>query len=221
MLCEQANPQLMEYAAGELPSHTANEVAAHINVCVNCQTDLQVINEMQQMANNWQDEKVPHWRPLPLPKRDVIENMRLWFPTAASTAALVIATLLYIQTPADNGTLPTQSNSNIAYETLPPLPQATQAAQAAIVESVMQRSRAQRQEELQTLLSILKAEMDRRSIETEESLRFVIASQLQGQRELDALYQQVTDLIRQPAAETEYLLDKPTQSDRHTRSVHQ
>ena len=215
MLCEHANPQLIEFAAGELSSDSAAQVAAHVELCITCQSDLQAINQMQQMANNWQETVPPHWTPLPAPKRDLFEHLRLWFPTAASTAALVMASLLYLQTPDTNGALPSQSN-NIAYETLPPLPQATQ---AAMVESVMQRSQAQRQEELQALLRILKAEMDRRSIETEESLRFVISSQLQGQRELDALYRQVTDLIKHPSTATEPAMDSETQAGTRSRSV--
>ena len=69
-----------------------------------------------------------------------------------------------------------------------------------MVKSVMDGSRKQRQEELQALLKMLKAEMDRRSIETEESLRFVITNQLHGQEELDELYKQVEGLMQEPVS---------------------
>jgi putative zinc finger protein len=195
MLCEHANPLLIEYATGELPAEEQQRVAAHLTDCAACQAEYAAVEHWQSMANNWQDEVVPQWHPAPMPKKDWYENFRVWFPTAASTAALAMATLMYVQLPQTTGALPNPVNTPANYEHLPPLPQATQ---AAMVERVMEGSREQRAEELQALLKILKAEMDRRSIETEESLRFVITSQLQGQQELDALYKQVEDLMEHP-----------------------
>ncbi len=196
MLCEHANPQLIEYAAQELSADAHSAVAAHLGSCKTCQQDYEAICQWQSMANNWHDEVVPTWKPAPIAKYDWLENLRLWFPTAASTAALAMATLLFVQMPQTNNTFGLDNQPSMTYESLPPLPQATQ---AAMVQSVMDGSREQRQEELRTLLQILKAEMDRRSIETEESLRFVISSQLQGQQELDALYREVEGLIGKTA----------------------
>jgi anti-sigma factor RsiW len=195
MLCEHANPYLIEYAEGELPSGRHTEVEAHLSGCAKCQADYDAIIQFRTMASNWHDEVVPAWKPAPIPGHDWFESFRLWFPTAASTAALAMATLIFIQLPETSGVLPTNQTMPTNYEALPPLPQATQ---AAMVQSVMDGSRQQRQAELQALLKILKAEMDKRSIETEESLRFVISSQLQGQQELDDLYNQVEDIMLNP-----------------------
>jgi len=196
MQCEQANPQLIEYAEGELPAAVTAEVEAHLNTCATCQADFAAISQWRGMAGNWHDEVVPNWKPAPVTGsggRDLFENLRMWFPTATSTAALAMATLIFVQMPPQNGgVLPTQQPAAASYESLPPLPQATQ---AAMVQSVMEGSREQRAEELQALLKILKAEMDRRSIETEESLRFIISNQLQGQEELDELYKQVEAMM--------------------------
>ena len=198
MLCEQANPLLIEYAEKSLSTDVHAQVEAHINTCAVCQTDMDAITQWRTMANNWHDEVVPSWKPAPVTGgahggRDVFEAIRVWFPTAASTAALAMATLLFIQMPGQtNGQLPTAQPVSSDYQSLPPLPQATQ---AAMVQSVMEGSREQRAEELQALLKILKAEMDRRSIETEESLRFIISNQLKGQDELDDLYDQVESLM--------------------------
>jgi len=199
MLCEHANSQLVEYATRELPPDVHHEVEQHLASCETCQADYDAIAVWRTMASNWHDEVVPSWKPQPMPRRDIFENLRLWFPTAISTAALAMAALIFVQTPQSNGTLPAGQPSAANYESLPHLPQATQ---AAMVQSVMDSSREQRQHELQALLKILKAEMDRRSIETEESLRFVISNQLQGQQELDELYRQVEayTLNPEPAA---------------------
>ena len=89
-----------------------------------------------------------------------------------------------------------------SFETLPELPQAQK---AAVVDSVLESSREQRQEEMNALLKHLTAEMNRRSIETGESMRFLISSQIQGQQEMDELYQRLEALLaegeRQPATE--------------------
>jgi hypothetical protein len=196
MLCEHANPQLVDFAAQELSSAIHAEVEQHLVSCETCQSDYAAIVEWRTMASNWHDEVVPDWKPMAVPGRDLFENFRQWFPTAISTAALAMATLIFVQTPqTDLGTLPTSQPQAVNFEALPPLPQAQQ---AAMVQSVMEGSREQRQGELQALLKILKAEMDRRSIETEESLRYVISHQLQGQEEMDELYRQVETIMLNP-----------------------
>lgn len=193
MLCEHANPFLVEYAERELPAGRMLEIEEHLTGCERCQADFAAITEWRTMAANWHDETPPLWQAPVMPGRDYLDSFRQWFPTFASAAALAMVALIYIQPPAaDNGTLPSGQTVATDYSSLPPLPQATQ---AAMVESVMEGSREQRQEELQALLKILKAEMDRRSIETEESMRYIISHQIQGQQELDDLYQQVEALM--------------------------
>lgn len=193
MLCEHANPLLIDYAQKSLNDSLSVEIETHLETCADCQSDLQAISMLSNMAENWHDETVPAWQPVPVTSHHSwLDNFRLWFPTAASAAALAVATMIFVQMPDNSGVLPASSQPLSSYQELPALPQATQ---AAMVESVMEGSREQRQEELQVLLQYLKAEMDRRTIETEDSLRFVITNQLQGQQELDELYQQVKDLV--------------------------
>ena len=201
MLCEHANPFLVEYAERELPPGRLLEIEEHLTDCERCQADLAAITEWRTMAANWHDEMPPAWQPVKMPGRDYLESFRQWFPTFASAAALAMVAIVYIQPPAaSNGTLPQGQPLATDYSSLPPLPQATQ---AAMVESVMEGSREQRQEELQALLQILKAEMDRRSIETEESMRYIISHQIQGQQELDDLYRQVEELMASGDAPTQ------------------
>ncbi|XOV84775.1 MAG: zf-HC2 domain-containing protein [bacterium] len=192
MLCEHANPLLIDYAQKLLNDSLSVEVETHLESCASCQSDFEAINMLSNMAQNWHDETVPAWQPAPITNHSWLDNFRLWFPTAASTAALAVATMIFVQMPESTGVLPASSEPISSYQALPELPQATQ---AAMVERVMEGSREQRQEELQVLLQYLKAEMDRRTIETEDSLRFVITNQLQGQQELDELYRQVKELV--------------------------
>ena len=206
MLCEQANAQLVEYASNELTPSLNLQIEQHITGCDTCQADLSSITAMQRMAQNWHDEIPPAWVPQDIPGNrpgfggfgELMDNFRLWFPTFASATALVLVAVLFIQQGGiqETGVLPSNSTAGTEYQALPQLPQGSQATQAALVESVLKSSEEQRAEELQALLKVLKAEMDKRSIATEESLRYIISHQIQGQKELDELYRQVEELMQ-------------------------
>ena len=172
MLCEHANLILIDYAEGTLDEPTRSQVAEHLEGCPVCQADFAAIHEWRTMAANWHDEVPPPYQPPALDRHgpDFWEGLRQWFPTFASAAALVLVTVMWVQQPGSNGQLP--SNGMASFETLPELPQAQK---AAVVDSVLESSREQRQEEMNALLKHLTAEMNRRSIETEESMRFLIS----------------------------------------------
>jgi len=199
MLCNEASPQLVDYVSGDLSDSQRTALTEHLDGCASCQTDLASIHQwhgkLDEWSAVWQDETPPAWQ-VPSVRSaspDFWQAVRTWFPTAASTAALVIVTIMFVQQPSvPNGILPSGQGTPVDFSTLPELPQATQ---AAMVQSVLEGSRDERGQELQALLKILKAEMDKRSIETEESLRYIISHQIQGQQELDELYNQVEALM--------------------------
>ncbi|MEM7099533.1 MAG: hypothetical protein AAF541_14810 [Pseudomonadota bacterium] len=201
MRCEEANALLVEYASDELSPELKLEVEASISGCDKCQADLEAIVSMQRMATTWHEETPPAWSPQPVTSGkpvlgDFLDNFRLWFPTFASATALVLVAVLFVQQGnfSDTGTLPANSTAATDYQNLPQLPQG-EAQQAALVQSVLESSEEQRAQEIQALLKVLKAEMDKRSIATEESLRYIISHQIQGQQELDELYRQVEELM--------------------------
>ncbi len=208
MRCEEVSELLIEYAEGTLPPDVAAQVEAALPGCDQCQEDLAAIMEFRTMASSWHDEVPPAWKIPEVSNQsagigDFLEGFRQWFPTFASATALVLVAVLYAQTPAQTGQLP--SGQMTDYESLPQLPTATQAA----FDSALETNREQRKQELTTLLEMLTAEMNRRSLETEESMRFLISSQIEEQRELDQLYRQVDALLKdgqasvdQPATET-------------------
>ena len=201
MRCEEANALLVEYACDELNPQLRLEVEAAIAGCDKCQADLEAITSMQRMATSWHEETPPAWTPEPVVGSkpalgDLLDNFRLWFPTFASATALVLVAVLFVQQGSltESGTLPANSTATTDYQNLPQLPQG-EAQQAALVQSVLESSQEQRAQEIQALLKVLKAEMDKRSIATEESLRYIISHQIQGQQELDELYRQVEELM--------------------------
>lgn len=199
MRSEEARQLLMEYAEGTLPPAEHAQVEAAINADPQLQSDLSAIGELRMMANNWHDEVPRAWSIPTLDRPSHLEQFangfRQWFPTFASSAALVLVAVMYFEPPTQTGNgLPAQQMTD--YSSLPELPQATQAA----FDSALESNRQQRQQELQSLLEILTAEMNRRSIETEESMRYLVTSQIEGQQELDSLYKQLQELL---AAENE------------------
>ena len=208
MHCNDANILLVEYASRELPDELQTEVHTHLADCEACQADLAIISQqqiqLQTMANHWHDETPPMWDPKLATAKGTrshsgfannwLDNFRLWFPTFASATALVLVAVIYLQPNTPNGVLPNGQGVTQDYANLPQLPQG-EATKAALVQSVLESSEEQRAQELQALLKVLKAEMDRRSIETEESLRYIITHQIQGQQEIEQLYEQVEALM--------------------------
>lgn len=195
MHCDQANALLIEYAEGTLSPADHAAVEACLATCEKCQADYEAIVQWRTMANNWHDEQPPAWNAPALARPSYLEQtldgFRQWFPSLASATALVLVGVMYMGEPTSNGVLPSNGTVAADYQNLPQLPQATQAA----FDSALQTNREQRRQELSSLLEIITAEMNRRSIETEDSLRFLVTSQVQGQQELDALYKQVEELL--------------------------
>ncbi len=206
MLCEHANSRLVEYAEGVLDTDTQLEIKRHVEDCDTCQSDYAAIHQWRTMASHWHEESPPaqpHFMAVTHSNHyNWWDRLRHWFPTFASATALVLVTVMYAQQFQSAGVLPSNAATN--YDSLPKLPQATQ---AAVVDSVLKTSRDQRQAELSTLLKILTAEMNRRSADTENSLRYIISTQIQGQKELDLLYGQLEVLLANP--ENTALLSTP------------
>ncbi len=63
--------------------------------------------------------------------------------------------------------------------------------QSLIVQAVMVANEDRRQRELDALARLLKAEMDRQALETDQSLRYVVAHQLKEQERMDQLVRHV------------------------------
>ena len=190
MRCEQARAHLFEYADETLPEHARSAVSAHLESCPACREDYESIVELTLRASVWHDVPAPRWQPPVIGGRLGLESFRLWFPSVASALALLLVVGLYLRPAAPEGIgVPRQPVAG-ALERLPVQTGAALPVNANL-ESMLTNNRLERQQELQALVQLLRAEMDRRSEETEESLRYVIAHQLQGQREIDDLYQYV------------------------------
>lgn len=197
MRCDQTQTLLFDYVDDRLADQVRMEVGDHLETCSNCQSDYQGILDLQAQANVWHDLPVPKWQPPAIPGRSLFDNFQQWFPSLASAAALLGVLAIYVGQPASAPVpaldpvaatdyagrgVPVAYGSGGDYSANPEL------------ESLMLDNRSQRQAELRALVRLLRLEMDRRSEETEESLRYVIAHQLQGQREIDDLYDRLQQI---------------------------
>ncbi len=192
MHCEHVQSLLFEYADLLLAQTTLDQVSEHLASCAQCSADHDSILEMESQASVWHDLPAPAWQIPKVPSRFDFSQFTLWFPSLASTAALVLVGVLYFQAPGSEPGLVLPPGSAATYTS--PLTEAVDLPgldQGNLMQTALDTNTAQRKRELEALVRLLKGEMDRRSLETEESLRYVIAHQIQGQRELDDLYQRV------------------------------
>ncbi len=197
---DQAQSLLFDYVDDHLPHQVRLEVGDHIETCTDCQADYQGILALQSQASLWHELPAPSWQPPAIPGRSIFEAVQQWFPSLASAAALVAVAVLYIGQPSTDRT----ATVNPAVVSFPtgnlggndlgrsglPVRYSTDSG----FETFMLDNRMQRQEELQALVRLLRSEMDRRTDETEESLRYVIAHQIQGQREINDLYDRLQQI---------------------------
>ncbi|MDE0008997.1 MAG: hypothetical protein OXS50_12035, partial [Gammaproteobacteria bacterium] len=146
------------------------------------------------------------WR-LPSWPRD----LRWWqlLPTAASLGALALALVAVVRAgPPDTeapplvAATPVPANAQVLNATFDEWQQDFQhrleVDQSLIVQAVMVANEDRRQRELDALARLLKAEMDRQALETDQSLRYVVAHQLKEQERVDQLAMQLQQIGWEP-----------------------
>lgn len=202
MNCDEARFKLFdlvqEQDAGEvlLAAAERSQLLDHVAGCADCTADAAAIRQWREHAAAWVDAPVPRWRRPALARPTFWRDWRQWFPVAASATALALAaaSLFHAQTDPLN-TLPNETvaaNSRALVQAeLAQWRQAFEAQSAAdrtrLIEAMMAANRAQREQELAALAATLKQEMDRRAFETEDSLRYLVTHQVQGERRLNDL----------------------------------
>ena len=192
MHCEHAKDLMFEYIEDNLSEEQRRSIGEHLEGCADCREAYAGALMVNQFRDVWHDEAPPAWQPPRIAREPrAWPAFQQWFPTLASAAALALVVLMYVDRPSNP--LP-----NITPLAAAPVP--TEAQESMMVQNVLESSRTQRQRELEALVKLLKAEMDRRSIETEESLRYVIAHQIQEQQELEDLRRKVQH-ITEPEAD--------------------
>ena len=206
MNCDEARSSLFEWVEDEagIPAAERGALRAHVEGCPSCTADVEAIQAMRRHADAWRDEPMPRWQ-RPRVERPGWRDWRVWFPVAASTAAFALAAVAVVAPWAASGPHEAPAPTVAGYD--PALQrQLVDAAvdrfrdeferrrevdRALLLQAAMEAARNQREEELTTLAAFLKAEMDRRSLETDESLRYLITDQARDRRRLEDLFQRV------------------------------
>lgn len=197
---EQIRDLLFDYVDDVLDLETRRAVSERLEASAELQADYALILDAQNRAQVWHEIPAPYWNPprIVSQTRWRWENLNLlqWFPTAASATALLLVVAIYFRGP-DVASPVTVAPSAAIPVTQQYLQQDLREAnfenpaQTAFAQVLLETGRQQRQEELTSMMRILTAEMNKRSIETQESLGYIISHQIEEQKDLDELYEQV------------------------------
>lgn len=202
MNCDEARFKLFDLAheqdAGEvlLAEAERTQLLDHVAGCEDCTAHTAAIRQWREHAAAWVDAPVPRWRRPAMERPTFWRDWRQWFPVAASATALALAlaSLFEARTHAaatpPNDTVAADSRALVQAE-LTQWRHEFEAQSAAdrtrLINAMVAANRAQREQELAALAATLKQEMDRRAFETEDSLRYLVTHQVQGQRRLNDL----------------------------------
>jgi hypothetical protein len=178
MHCENARDALLERLDRPLDGPGTRALETHLEDCGECRALATDLADLGAQARVWHELTPPPWNPTaglqadpPAPPAAWYATVTTWFPTLASAAALLLAVTVFLR----DGAAPE----------LPPA--AASMGTGPTVEQLLAATREERRQELQALTTLLKAEMDRRSVETEQSLKYVISHQIQSQQALESI----------------------------------
>ena len=218
MNCDEAGLLLAELADGTLDPATARRVQAHMEGCDDCFAAAQTLSAWQRQAQAWEDLPAPMILLPHVPSRRRGWRLPAWpgglrwwqlLPTAASLGALALAFVAFVRAGSPDAeappmvvATPVPANAQVLNATFDEWQQDFQhrleVDQSLIVQAVMVANEDRRQRELDALTRLLKAEMDRQALETDQSLRYVVAHQLQEQERVDQLAMQLQQIGWEP-----------------------
>lgn len=209
MKCEQCESVLFEFNEGSTPADLSAEINAHLESCDACAQLLNDIWQMGLVSSRWRDESVPLWN-----RRQYFFSRSSWqFPQLLATAASLLALVLVLSdvhfVTGHNGiTLKAGRSDYVSQSNLALLKteqdgefdqrfQRLTAQQVAsnrlMFRTLLERSRQERREDFTTLVSYWNESQAAQARETEDQLRYLLASQADDERDI----QQLSDAFQQ------------------------
>jgi hypothetical protein len=207
--CEQCKEQLFDFVDGNLPPLEQQIVDQHLQHCESCNLELGNIWNLQSRASHWSDKRVPRWNkkqfffePSPWP-------MRMQWVTSFASVFVLILVLTEARISTVDGLTVDFAGRDALYVSQSDLTEQITRAQLQqqaeldtsvqkltgqqittnqlLLRTVLDTSRQERREDLGNMLVLWEEAQDQRAMSTEDSLRFLIASQVQDRREIQDL----------------------------------
>lgn len=209
MSCEQCEQQLFDFHEGRLAANMAAVVDQHLKHCDGCSGLLNDIWQMSLVASRWQDQPVPQWD-----RQSAFFSRSGWqFPQMLATAASLLALVLVLTdvhfVSEDNGvSLRLGRADYVSAAVLDEFRDAQQdqleqgfqrltaqqvASNQVILNSMLETSRSERREDFTTLVTYWNTVQASQNRETEENLRYLLATQAEDERDI----QQLGDALQQ------------------------
>jgi len=216
MNCEQCQDGLFNYVESTLAAQPKQDMDEHLQNCEECSAMLTDIWEMQNISMRWHDEPTPKWnRSMGLFDTNPWPFRLQWAASFASIFVLVLV-LGEVRISTNDGLTidfgrdyvsPEQLNQQLVAlknsqkeelnTNVVRLTENQVATNQLLLRTMLDTRRRERREDLGSMLVLLEEQQSQQTNTTQESLRYLIASQVKDRQEIeelnDALLQVDTD----------------------------
>ena len=219
--CDQSRNLLMDFVDNTLNPLQKQSMELHLSHCEDCNNTLQDWWEMQALSTRWQDVQVPHWAR----RKTFFESYR-WLPKLqiASTFATMLVLVLVLgnaQITTTNGLqigfggtnfltnsdleqkitklqnqLKDQQSEQLQ-RNVADLSSRQLATNQLLLKTILERSREERREDIDTLLTNWYSSQNQQTEQTNESLRALLINQVEDRRNIN----QINKLINKASLE--------------------
>lgn len=197
--CEQCETHLFDFHEGKLGESLSGRVDTHLQDCDRCSALLNDIWQMNLVASRWEDETPRSSMPAVKPAWSVPQLVA----TAASVLALVLVlTDTHFVANDDGFSVKIGRDSYVSDEQFARYQQAQHAeidgrlqrlsaqqlaSNQLMMRTLLETSRTERRDDLQTLVSYWNSAQSQQMLQTQEDLQYLIMSQAEDDKDIQQL----------------------------------